>query len=84
MGVSHLLLTCAVNKNIEVANTIHKLSGVKEAMPVHGAYDCIVKVEKSTSDDVVQFILSSIRPLDDVRSVLTLHDAPPMILKQNV
>ncbi|AFS82213.1 Lrp/AsnC ligand binding domain-containing protein [Candidatus Nitrosopumilus sediminis] len=84
MGVSYLLLTCAIHKNTEVANTIRKLSGVREAVPVHGAYDCIVKVEKSTPDDAIQFILSSIRPLDDIRNIITLHDAPPLIMKQNV
>ena len=84
MGVSYLLLTCAVHKNIEVANIIVKLPGVTEAVPVHGAYDCIVKIEKQTPDDAVQFVLSSIRPLDNIRSILTLHDAPPIIMRQHV
>ncbi|MCV0401350.1 MAG: Lrp/AsnC ligand binding domain-containing protein [Nitrosopumilus sp.] len=81
MSVSYLLLTCAIHKNIEVANTVQKLSGVKEAVPVHGAYDCIVKVDKSVHSDVDQFVLSSIRPLDNIRSIITLHEAPPMIVR---
>ncbi|AJM92288.1 MULTISPECIES: Lrp/AsnC ligand binding domain-containing protein [Nitrosopumilus] len=79
MGVCFLLVTCTVNKNIETAETIRKLPGVKEAIPVIGAYDCIVKTEMD-SDDVKNFVLSSIRPLDNVRSVITLYDAPPLIL----
>lgn len=82
MGVSYLLLNCTINKNIEVANTIQKTTGVKESVPVNGAYDCIVKVEKPTSGDAAEFVLSSIRPLDDVRSIITLHDAaPPMMVR---
>ena len=81
MSVSYLLLTCEIHKNIEVANAVQKLSGVKEAVPVHGAYDCIVKVDKSVPSDVDQFVLSSIRPLDNIRSILTLHEAPPMIVR---
>ncbi|KFM20391.1 putative homocitrate synthase protein [Marine Group I thaumarchaeote SCGC AAA799-P11] len=79
MGICYLLLTCAGNKNIETADIIRKLPGVEEAIPVTGAYDCIVKTEM-ISDDVKNFVLSSIRPLDNVRSVLTLYDAPPLLL----
>ena len=75
METSFLLLSCMVNKNIEIAENIRKLSGVEEAIPVTGAYDCIVKTEKMTSDDVENLVLSSIRPLDGIRSVLTMHDA---------
>lgn len=75
METSFLLLSCMINKNIEIADNIRKLSGVEEAIPVYGAYDCIVKTEKMTSDDVDNLVLSSIRPLDGIRSVLTMHNA---------
>lgn len=79
MGFCYLLLTCALNKNVDVTETISKLPGVEEAIPVTGAYDCVVKT-KLTSEEINNFVLSNIRPLDNVRSVLTLYDAPLLIL----
>ncbi|MFB5635058.1 MAG: hypothetical protein ACE5RB_00325 [Nitrosopumilus sp.] len=81
MNASYLPLTCTIHKNIEVANTVQKLSGVKKAVPVPGAYDCIVKVNKSVPSDVDQFVLSSIFSLDNIRSIHTLHEAPPIIVR---
>lgn len=79
MDFTYLLISCAPTKSIDVANTLQELSGVKEAVPVNGAYDCIVKTEKMSSDDVSNLIISSIRPLDYVRSILTLRVAPLLI-----
>lgn len=75
MPNSFLLLTCEINKNVEVAKSLRKLSGVKEATPVFGAYDCVVKTEKMSDDDIKNLVVTSIRPLDDIRCVLTIHDA---------
>ncbi|MFQ5781854.1 MAG: Lrp/AsnC ligand binding domain-containing protein [Nitrosopumilus sp.] len=72
-----LLITCEPQKNIDVANTIQEISGVKESIPVTGSYDCIVKTEEMSNDDVKNLVLYSIRPLDHVRSILTLHDTQP-------
>ncbi|MCV0411354.1 Lrp/AsnC ligand binding domain-containing protein [Nitrosopumilus sp.] len=83
MGTSYLLLLCTVHKNIEIADTIRKFPGVKEAIPVIGAYDCVVKTEMTSPDDVNNLVLTSIRPLAHVRSVLTLHDAPKLLLSEN-
>ena len=84
MGTSFLLLLCTIHKNIEVADTIRKLSGVKEAIPVSGVYDCIVKTEDMTREDVNGLVLTRIRPIDHVRSVLTMHEAPDLLLAKNV
>lgn len=84
MGTSFLLLLCTIHKNIEVADTIRKLSGVKEATPVTGVYDCIVKTENMTRKDVNSLILTSIRPIHHVRSVLTVYEAPNLLVVKNV
>jgi len=84
MGTSFLLLLCTVHKNIEVANAIQKLSEVVEAIPVAGTYDCIVKTENMAREDVNNLVLTSIRPLDNVYSVLTIHEAPELLVAKNV
>jgi|GEM_PF-5169383 len=84
MGTSFLLLSCEVNKNIEVADTIQKLSGVEEAVPTIGAYDCIVKTEDLTHEDINNLVLTSIRPLDNIRNILTMYEAPKDLASKNV
>ncbi|AFS81065.1 hypothetical protein NKOR_05910 [Candidatus Nitrosopumilus koreensis AR1] len=79
MDFTYLLISCTPTKNVDVANTLQELSGVKEAVPVHGAFDCIVKTEKMPSEDVSRLVISSIRPLDDVRSILPLRTAPLLV-----
>jgi len=84
MGTSFLLQLCTVNKNIEVAETIQKLSDVVEAVPTIGAYDGIVKTENLTRKDVNKLVLTNICPLDYVRSVLTMHEVPKVPVSKNV
>ena len=84
MGTAFLLLSCKVNKNIEVADTIQKLSGIAEAVPTIGAYDCIVKTENLTHEDIDNLVLISIRPLDHIRSILTMCEAPKVLSTKNV
>ena len=84
MGNSFLLLSCTIHKNKTVAEKLRHLDGINEAIPVYGSFDCIVKTEKMTSEDVLQLVVSSVRPLDDVISVLPLYSSPPLITNSNV
>lgn len=84
MENSFLLLSCTIHKNEIVAEKLRHLDGVKEAIPVYGSFDCVVKTEKMTSEDVLQLVVSSIRPLDDVISVLPLYSSSPLIPNPNV
>lgn len=84
MENSFLLLSCTIHKNVIVAEKLRHLDGVKEAIPVYGSFDCVVKTEKMTSEDVLQLVVSSIRPLDDIISVLPLYSSPPLISNPNV
>ncbi len=49
-----------------------KIPGVKEAYPVYGVYDLIVKVEVDTDDELKEMVTYKIRGLDKVRSTLTM------------
>ena len=84
MGCSFLLLSCMVHKNIETAKLLRKLHGIREAVPVYGTYDCVVKTEEMSSDDVLEFVSSSIRPLVNVDSVLTLYPVPQVAQNPHV
>jgi len=84
MDASFLLLSCAIHKNIDVADQLRKLNGVREALPVYGTYDCIVKTEKMSYEDINNLVSSSIRPLENVSSVLVLYsETPPKLLDRS-
>ena len=77
MKPTFLLVSCDVKKNKEVAEQIQRNHGVKEALPVFGTYDCIVKTDNMAEKEIKEFVLSSIRPLDGVTAVLSLYTSPP-------
>ncbi|NNL59195.1 MAG: hypothetical protein HKP31_07035 [Nitrosopumilus sp.] len=84
MDYSFLLPSCTIHKSQHVAEKLLRLDGVNEATPVFGSFDCVVKTDKMTPDDVMQLVVSSIRPLDDDVSVLPLYSSPPLITNHNV
>ena len=79
MEPSFLLISCTVNKNIEVADELQKIHGIEEAIPVYGSYDCIVKTNLP-SDEVMEMVSSTIRFLDNIHTVLPLYSSPPKSL----
>lgn len=81
MKPTFLLLTCSVHKNQEVAEEIKKNHGVKEAIPVFGTYDCLVKTEEMSFQEIRDLITSTIRPLTNVSAVLPLYTSPNNIPK---
>ena len=78
MESSFLLISCDVNKNTDVASQLSQLSGIKEAIPVSGVYDCVVKTEPMSPDYLKELVLS-IRPVDGIHTVLTLNYVPQII-----
>ncbi len=81
MNASFLPISCAIHKNIQVADQLRKLDGVREALPVYGTYDCIVKTNKMSFENINNLVSSSIRPLKDISSILVLYsEAPPKLL----
>lgn len=76
MERSILLLSCSVHSSKKVADQLRDVSGIKDAIPVYGVYDCIVMTTKMSSNDVRNVVLNNIRKLDDVHSVLPLQVNP--------
>lgn len=83
MVTSFLLPSSEINRNIEIADTIQKLS-VAEAVPTIGACDCIVKTENLTHNDIDNLVLTSICPRDNIRNILTMYEAPKVLSTKNV
>lgn len=76
MESSILLLSCSIHSSKKVADQLRDVSGIEDAIPVYGIYDCIVKTKKMSSNDIRNVVLKNIQKLDDVYSVLPLQINP--------
>ena len=72
MESSFLLLSCAHHKQVDVVEELHRIEGVKEAIPVYGVYDCVVKTERMNSENISKLVSSKTRKINHVLSVLVL------------
>ena len=79
MKPTFLLLSCSRHKNSEVAREIKKNDGVKEAIAVLGTFDCIVETKEMTPNEINTLVTSTIKPLDNVTTVLPLYTSPKNI-----
>ncbi len=72
MPSAFVLINTELGLEDEVKEELVKIPGVKEAYPVYGVYDLIVKVEVDTDDELKEMVTYKIRGLDKVRSTLTM------------
>ena len=72
MSNSFLLLSCSARSSKKVANQLRNISGIEEAIPVFGVYDCVVKMKKMSSHEIQDIVSKHIRHIPDVYSVLPL------------
>jgi len=55
-----------------VLDSLKEIPNVKEIHKIYGVYDFIIRVEAETMQELKDTINSSIRGLDNIRSVITL------------
>jgi len=72
MAQSFLLINC-FNKSDDVKEKLMEISNIKEVKPVMGAYDYVVKFEDMSKTKLQKLIRNEIRPIENIRSTLTLN-----------
>lgn len=72
MPTAFVVINSEIGMENEVLKQLKTLPNVKEACPVYGAYDIIVKVTADTQDELKEIVTSKIRGLENVRSTLTM------------
>ena len=72
MVIAYILLTCDLGSENSVIEQLKAIPSVKETHGIFGAYDILVKVESSSSDDLRETVTFKIRKIQHVRSTLTL------------
>ena len=68
---AYILIVTTVGKEIEVANSLKKINGVKEANPVYGEYDVVAEVVTESLDELNK-VIAQIRKEPSILRTVTL------------
>ncbi|MDE1769205.1 MAG: Lrp/AsnC ligand binding domain-containing protein [Thaumarchaeota archaeon] len=71
MKKTYILASCQIGSEIPVLNELEKISDVKEAHGILGAYDIVIEVE-SKSPEELNNTIAKIRQIPKLMSTLTL------------
>ena len=72
MRRAYVMISSIVGSEGEVLGEVREIPEVREAHVVYGVYDIIAVVEADNIHGINDVVLSKIRRVDKVRSVLTL------------
>jgi DNA-binding Lrp family transcriptional regulator len=72
MPLAFVLLNVETGAEKEVLEKIKKIPEVKASYVVYGVYDIIVMLESDTLEKLREMVTKKIRPLDKVRSTMTM------------
>ncbi|BAB65531.1 MULTISPECIES: Lrp/AsnC ligand binding domain-containing protein [Sulfolobaceae] len=68
---AYILVVTAVGKETDVANSIKRINGVKEANPVYGEYDVVAEIVTDSLDELNK-VISQIRKDPSILRTVTL------------
>lgn len=68
---AYVLIQTEVGKAASVSTAVGAIDGVRMAETVTGPYDCIVRVEGATMDEVAKTVVSRIQMVDGITRTLT-------------
>lgn len=68
---AYILIQAEVGKAAAVAEACKNIEGVKSAEDVTGPYDCIVRAEAETVDQLGQLVVSAIQGVEGITRTLT-------------
>ena len=72
MPLAFILINADPGSEEELLKELRRIPSVKEVYNVYGVYDIIAKIEADTMEKVKETITRKIKPLNKVRSTLTL------------
>jgi len=72
MNISYVLIVCEVGAAESILTELKSLESVKEISGLFGSYDIIVKLEATSEEEIKDIVVSKIRNLQQVRTIVTL------------
>lgn len=73
MPTAYVLINCVLGHDVQIAEDIKKIHGIKDVQRVFGAYDCVARTEDLPQNEIKKIISSGIRRVNNVRATLTLN-----------
>ncbi len=72
MNISYVLIVCEVGALESILTELKSLESVKEISGLFGSYDIIVKLEATSEEEIKDIVVSKIRNLKNIRTIVTL------------
>lgn len=69
---AYILIQTEVGKAAEVAAAVRQIPGVLGADDVTGPFDCVVRVQAPTMDDLGRLVVSQVQKLDGITKTTTM------------
>jgi DNA-binding Lrp family transcriptional regulator len=73
MKKAFVLVNTDLGSETEVMSELEKVKGIARVYEVYGVYDVVVEVEAESDQALKEIVFSKVRPLQHVRSTLTLN-----------
>jgi len=72
MNTAYVLMSCEVGAEKSILAKLKSLESVKEISGLFGSYDIIVKLEATSEEEIKDIVVSKIRNLQKLRTIVTL------------
>ena len=72
MNISYVLIVCDVGAEKSILSELKSLESVKEVSGLFGGYDIIVKLEAMSEEEIKDIVVSKIRNLKKIRTIVVL------------
>jgi len=72
MNTAYVLMSCEVGAEKSILAKLKSLESVKEISGLFGSYDIIVKLEATSEEELEDIVVSKIRNLQQLRTIVTL------------
>ena len=72
MPAAYVLINNQIGTEEKFIDKLKKVPGIVEVSEVNGVYDIVVKIASQSLDDLKDTITRHIRPIDTIRSTMTL------------
>ncbi|GAG74644.1 unnamed protein product [marine sediment metagenome] len=72
VSIAYILINMDIGKGSVLTEALKEIPEIKELYNVYGIYDYVVRVEAETIDQLKYIIAKKIRPLNHIKSTLTM------------
>ena len=72
LETAFIFINVEMYSGLDILEKLRKFEYVKEAYPVYGVYDFVIKIEVDSIDKIKELVTQKLRKMEAIRSTLTL------------